>query len=647
MSQEEPALPPKYRPLSKRWRIVAVAFPVMALLMAFMVIFRIRPFGFMLIELSYFYLLLGVFIPLAFLWIPFNRKASRDSVPWYDIVLIVLTIAASLYFVAKEHELLLLGWEAGAPTVPMLIGALLWVLMIEAGRRSAGPAFAIVVFFFSIYPIFASNMPGFLWGRDFSFSQVASFHAMSEESIMGIPIRIFGRVLLGYMIFAIVLQRIGAGRFFNEMATSLVGKTRGGTAKIAIVASGFFGSISGSGVSNVMTTGTFTIPAMKKEGLPPHFAGAVEACASSGGALMPPIMGTAAFLMAEFLEIPYVEVAIAAAIPAILYYVCLFAQIDSYAARVGLVPKTVTFETPPVWRILYNNLHIILSVIFLIVILFALRLTSQAPWIATAAAIVMAMFRKETRLNPRTLIGLLEALGRSLGELLSIMAPVGLIIGAFVLTGVAFSLPHEMLGMAGGNMFFLLLLGALAAFILGMGLNIAATYIFLAIAVAPGLHLAGFDLLASHLFVLYAAIWSHITPPVAMSAFAAASISGASPMRTGFKAMQLGVAKYILPFIFITSPALILRGPVSDMLLVIPTALIGLVVISGGLEGYFWRIGHLTILSRGLFFGAGLLLAIPGLRTDLYGLGILVLLFVLVYLLRGRSPLSRVLLLRT
>ena len=362
---------------------------------------------------------------------------------------------------------------------------------------------------------------------------------------------------------------------------------------------------------------------------------------------MPPIMGTAAFLMAEFLQIPYVEVAIAAAIPAILYYVCLFAQIDSYAARVGLRPKTIILEVPPVWRTLRDNLHIILSFFLLVSILFVLRWTDQAPWIATAAAIILAMFRKETRLNPRTFIGLLEAVGRSLGELLSIMGPVGLIIGSFVLTGVAFSLPHEMLRMAGGNMFFLLLLGALAAFILGMGLNIAATYIFLAIAVAPGLALAGFDLMASHLFVLYCAVWSHITPPVAMSAFAAASISGASPMRTGFKAMQLGVAKYMLPFIFIISPALILRGPVSDMLLVIPTALIGLVIVSGALEGYFWRIGNLTIVSQGLFFGCGLLIAMPGMSTDLYGLGALVLLFVLVNLLRGRSPLSRVLIRQT
>jgi TRAP transporter 4TM/12TM fusion protein len=456
---------------------------------------------------------------------------------------------------------------------------------------------------------------------------------------MGIPLHVFGRLFFGFMIFAIILQRLGAGQFFNDLALAWIGKTKSGNAKVAIIASGFFSSKSGAPIANVMTTGAFTIPAMKKEGLPAHFAGAVEATASSGGALMPPVMGAVAFIMAEFLGVPYSEVAIAAAVPSVLYFLCLFAQIDSYGKRIGLVPPEITVDVPPVWLSMLRNSHIILSFGVLLYALFFLQLAAQGAWIATAAAIILALFRKETRLNFKGFVLMLADVGRVLGELMGIMGPVGMIIGSFIITGIAYSLPNEIVSLAGGSIVLVLLFGAIALFVLGMGVTISACYIFLAIVLAPGLVEFGFDPMAVHLFILYCGMMSYITPPVALTAFAAATISGANPMKTGFTAMKLGIAKYILPFIFILSPALILRGPVGESVYVITTCAIGLVILSGALEGYFWHLGNLKIPTRIILFTAGLLIAIPNVYTDLIGAIIFVVFFTAGFLLRGRENL--------
>lgn len=633
----------RYRRLTKGWKLISVGVPVVALSVAFFQLFHLRPFGFLLIEFSYLYVLVAAFLPLCFLWIPISSKTSRQGIPWYDTVLAIVSAAAPLYFVFHEREVLLMGWEMGAPPVPFVLSILLWVLMIEAGRRTAGPVFATFVLLFSVWPIFASHMPGLLWAPDFSFRTVASFHALGEDSIIGTVLSVFGRIMIGFMVFSVVLQGLGAGKFFTDLAAALVGNTRAGNAKVAIVGSGLFGSISGSSAVNVMTTGAFTIPAMKKEGLPAHFAAAVEACASSGGVLLPPVMGAIAFIMAEFLEVSYVEVIIVAAVPAILYYMVLFLQIDSYSVRKGLKAPPVTVDVLPVWRILLNNYHIILGFVVLIFLLFSLRLISQGPWIATAFFIVIAQFRKETRFTLQRLVGVVEQIGRVLGELMGIMGPVGMIIGSFLLTGLAHSIPHEIVGLAGGNLYIMLALGAAASYILGMAVAMQAVYIFLAIVLAPGLVAGGFDLMAVHLFVMWCALWSTITPPVAMTAFIAAKVAGADPMRTGFEAMKLGIAKYILPFLFILNPALILRGPLTEILLVIPITVVGLIIISGALEGYFWRIGNLTIVARVLLFGTGMLVAVPPLSTSLYGIGASVVILGLAYLLRGRSPLANLL----
>ena len=352
---------------------------------------------------------------------------------------------------------------------------------------------------------------------------------------------------------------------------------------------------------------------------------------------MPPVMGVVAFIMAEFLEVPYAQVCLVAVVPITLYFLCLFSQIDSYAGRIGLEAKPITVEVPKVWVTLWHNIHILVSFAVLVFLLFFLRLAAQGAWIATGVAILVAQFRKETRLDFKGILQMFEDVGRVLGELMGIMGPVGMIIGSFIITGLAFSLPYEIVGLSGGNIVLMLLFGAIASFILGMGVTISACYIFLAIVLAPGLVEYGFDIFGVHLFILYCGMMSYITPPVALSAFAAATISGASPMKTGVQSMKLGVAKYILPFIFITSPALILRAPAGECVHVILTCALGLVIISGGLEGYFWGMGNLKRLTRGIMVAAGLLVAIPTLSTDLIGGAIFLATFIVGLLLRRRE----------
>lgn len=534
------------------------------------------------------------------------------------------------------------GWSFVAPDHVVVLSTILWLLVLEAGRRAGGAIFLVVAVVLTTYPLFGQFLPGLFNSPPFTFAHVVSFHAMSDESLLGLVVRVFGHLFFGYMVYAIVIQMLGAGSFFTQLATALVGGARAGNAKVAVVSSSAMGSISGDAISNVIVTGSFTIPAMKKEGMPSHYAGAVEACASSGGVLMPPVMGAVAFLMAEVIEVPYSQVVLAAALPAILYYVGLFAQIDAYAARENLRPPPVPIETPPLWSILVGNLHIILSFVSLVAIIFIWRLTAQGPWLASGVALILALVQRRTREDLRALLSdFWEDLGRVLGELMGIMAPVGMILGGMVFSGLAYSFPSVIVNLAGGSILLLLLLGAVASFILGMGVTVSAAYIFLAIVLAPGLTRAGVDLMAAHLFVLYTATLSYITPPVALAAFAAATIAGSNPMRTAFKAMQLGSVKYLIPFFFVMNPALILRGSLSEILLAVSAGTVGVIVMSGALEGYLWGVGRPTYPIRALLFGGGVLLMAPEPISDLAGLAIVVVVVVVALYLKGKSKLYR------
>ena len=616
---EERTIAKKYRRPAKTLKIISILLPFFAMMICVLGVTH----SITMLEFAYLYLLLLLLLPLCFIWIPPKKTADRDRLPWYDLLLACLSFFLPLYFFLHA-DVAIRDWGVKAPTEAVILSIILWAILLEAARRAVGFVFFVVVLFFSTYPLFGFIMPGPMWAQATGLTYLAAYHTMGMDSLMGVVMQVFGKILFGFFVFGIAIQFAGAGNFFNGLAAVLLGRTRGYPAKMAVVASGFLGMITGSAIANVMTTGSVTIPAMKKYGYPPHFAGAVEACASSGGALMPPVMGAVAFIMAEFLNVSYAEVCIAAAVPAVLYYLVLFVQIDAYAGRKNLQPSAdfiaVGNRPKMVLKILFENMHILSSMVVLFYALFMTRVETFAPWVATGVLLLMTMVRKQTRLSFKQLLYFFEDCGRVTGELVGVLAPLGFIIGSMTLSGIAYSMPYEMVRIAQENIYLILIIGAAASFILGMGVSVAACYIFVAIVICPGLVKSGINEMAAHLFVLYCGLWSYITPPVALAAFAAAGLAEADPMRTGYTAMHLGMGKYILPFFFVLSPALILRGSsLQEELWVISCCTVGLVIVGLAFERYIWGIGRIPMISAILLGVGGFLVGMPEFYTTIIG----------------------------
>ena len=573
--------------------------------------------GFVYHEFFYYYGLLAIFLSSVFVLYP-ATKATLKRLPWYDVVLFLLTAFSCGYMMMHAFQISDEGWVYVGPVESTVISLLLWGLCLEALRRVGGLPLFFFAAFFSFFPIFAEHMPSFLEGAGWSISNAAMFQAMTREGIIGIPTRIFCNMIVGFMIFGVTLQETGGAKFFIDLSFALFGKVRGGPAKVAVVSSAFFGSMSGSAISNVVTTGALTIPTMKKTGYPPHYAAAVEACSSAGGCIMPPVMGAVAFIMASFLQVPYAEVVKAATIPALLYFFGLFVQIDGFAAKTGLagLPKE---ELPSFKETLKSGWIYIFALITLVYLLFYLRRESQAPYYASVMLLIGATLRKETRPNLKTLYTIIIRSGKLLAEMLGVMAGVGLIIGGLSMTGVAVSFSSELINMVGQNAFLLLLVGAFVSFILGMGMTISACYVFLAIVLIPALTPFGFDEMAIHLFVLYCGLFSFITPPVALAAYAAANIAQADPWKTGVQSMKLGFVKYLIPFFIVYEPALILHGDIFTIMLTVTGAFIGVTLIGSSIEGYLMGVGKLGLSSRALLALSGFALFQPGFLYDVLG----------------------------
>ncbi|MCX5908178.1 MAG: TRAP transporter fused permease subunit, partial [Deltaproteobacteria bacterium] len=429
-------------------------------------------------------------------------------------------------------------------------------------------------------------------------------------------------LLIGFMVFGIVLQGTGGGAFFFKLAQSLLGHSRGGAAKISILASAFFGMISGSTTSNTLTIGAMTISAMKSTGFPPHYAAAIEACASTGGPIMPPVMGAAAFIMASFLGQSYAFVCIGAFIPACLYYLGLFVQVDGYSAKANLkgIPKE---QLPSFWKTLKDGWFYISVIVILVYLLLALDLEARAPYYASGALVVLSFLKKETRLNWKKAIDLTVDIGKVVTQLVGILAAAGLIIGGLSITGVALAFSRELVGAVGDNLFLILLMGAISSFVLGLGMTITACYIFLAIVMVPALVALGIDPLAAHLFVFYWGVLSEITPPVALCVSAACGLAGSNFMQTGWTAMRLGAIKYIIPFFFVYNPALLTHAPWGEVLLYTFFAVVGIYYLGSALEGYLWGVGRLNKISRVPLIIGGLLTASPEIITSVVGIVIL------------------------
>ena len=611
-------------PMPLRWLIGVAAVASAFLAMDSLRLFSESPLLDFVITVQnhYYYALMGLLLPLCFLIYPSFR--SPKSL-WLDGVLSLAACCACVFFFINAETMLDYGWEFSAPAYAVWVSYLLWALIMEGVRRSGGWVLFVLVLVFSLYPIVADMLPGPISGMSSTASETASYHVMSIESILGLPFRAFAQLVIGFLIFGIALQHTGGGRFFINLAFAMFGHVRGGSAKVAIVSSGLMGSMSGSVITNVLTTGQMTIPAMQKNGMEKEYAAGVEACASTGGVLLPPIMGSTAFVMATFLNVAYTTVALAAAIPAFLYFFGLFIQVDAYAARKGLV-GTPRDELPSLTETMKQGWFYIAAFMVLIFLLVYLQREAVAPFYATGMLLVLNQLSPSHRWNLKAGGAFLVATGKLLMELLTIMAGVGLIVGALSVTGLSGTLVNDLLYLAGDSTLLLLLMGAFTSFFLGIGMTVTAAYVFLAIILAPALIQGGLDPMSVHLFILYWGMLSFITPPVALGAFAAASIAGASALATGFKAMRLGSVIYFIPFFFVLEPALILSGTLRETLFATIKVIVGIILIAGTLQryvlgvGFLDRSGPLGVVGRALVIIGGGLIALP--TTEVIGINV-------------------------
>ncbi|MEX0954415.1 MAG: TRAP transporter fused permease subunit [Rhizobiaceae bacterium] len=557
---------------------------------------------------QFFAVILALVLPLAYLTLPASRGAMRDRVPWYDVALALAGFATVIY-VAVGYPVLVLQIFA-RPIEVWLPGLVITLLTLEALRRATGWALVIIIGVFLLYALFGDVIPGRLQGRTQNWQLLAGYMALDSNGMLGLPISVAATIVIGFILFGTLLGITGGSRFFTDAAMIGMGRFRGGSMKIAVLASGLFGSISGSAVANVVGTGVVTIPMIKRDGYPGHKAAAIEAVASTGGQLMPPVMGASAFLMAEFLAVPYSSIVIAALVPAILYYVALFIQADLEAAKLGIraVPKSEI----PAGRTVAPGVHFALAFAVLIYLLFWKNYQPERAALISAVVLVATSlligYRGE-RPTIRRLVGSMSRCGHGVVEIILISAASGLVIGVLNVTGLSFNLTYLLVQIGGGSAIVLLVLSAIVCIILGMGLPTLGVYVLLAALVAPALIQVGIDPIGAHLYVLYFGMMSMITPPIALAAFAAASIARAPAMATGWAAMKFGWAAYVIPLLFVFSPTLILKGETPDIVVAVVTAAVGVWLVSSAIAGFFS--GPLSRPMRALFATAGLLALIP------------------------------------
>lgn len=560
--------------------------------------------------------MLAIAFLLVFLVVPASGGRRKSAPPLYDIALGLIGFSAAMYMAVYFTDLGTMMFFA--PTDGLVASIVVIVLSLEGVRRTTGWALVIIVTVFILYGLFGNNIPGVMQARPSQAPQLAFYLGFDSNAILGTPIMVAFTIVIAFVIFGALLQSTGGSNFFTDLALALMGRYRGGSAKIAVVGSAFFGSISGSAVANVVATGVVTIPMMKKGGYPPHQAAAIEAVASTGGSLMPPVMGAAAFVMAEFLQVSYGAVMLAAVLPALLYYAVLFIVSDLEAARAGIT-RVEESLIPRARDVLKAGWFFPIPFVVLIYSLFALNLRAEesALW-ASASLVVLSMVfgYKGERLSFYGLFDSLRQAGEGVLDIVMICCAAGVVIGILAVSGLGFGMTLTLVTIAGKSLIALLVLCAIVSIILGMGMPTIGVYVLLAALVAPAMVEAGVTPMAAHMFVLYFGMMSFITPPVAVAAFAAASIAKADPFRTGFTSMRFGWIAYIVPFLFAYSPSLIMDGKWTTIAFDATTALASIWLISAGVVGYGLRLmgwgeramfvvsGAMMLTPSGLFAGA-------------------------------------------
>ena len=543
---------------------------------------------------------------------PAEGAPTAPSEPsWLEWLLAALTVLVCVYLAVQNQDLVR---RSGSPTaLDLAAGALAVVLVLELARRATGWGLVAVSVLALGYAWAGPYLPGILAHRGYGPARLVEHLYLSTEGIWGVPLGVSADFVYLFVLFGAVLEAAGGGALLIALADRVAGKTRGGPAKTAAVASAFMGSLSGSAVANVVTTGTFTIPLMKRAGFKPHFAAGIEAAASTGGQLMPPIMGAGAFILATWTNIPYVKVAAAAAIPALLYYAALLAAIHFRAGKMGIEGAPPGAREPVARR-----LHLLLPVVFIVAFLAAGRSPMRAAFWGVISSLALAWLSPATRPDLKGLGAMLESAGRGAVQVAAACAAAGVVVGVASLTGIGLRMSELIVTLSHGSLMAALVLTALGSIVLGMGLPTTAAYVVLAALGAPALVELGVPLLAAHLFIFYFGCISNVTPPVSLAAFAAAGIADAPPLRTAISAAVLASAGFIVPFMFIYGPPLLLDGSAAEIALAVVTAVLGVSALAAATMGFGRR--HLLVWER-LLLGAGALcLVFPGAVTDGAGL---------------------------
>ena len=559
----------------------------------------------------------GLVCILAILLCPLKKGPLKEKLSWYDVLPILAIVAGCVYIALDANELVAEGRLEAYP-YELVLAVLLFLSVLESTRRTTGWILTGIIIFFFFYAIYSDYFPGFLHSTGFPYPMAFGWMYLSAEGVWGMILGVVSTIVAGFIIFGGFLKAVGAAKFFNDLALASAGFMRGGAAKAAVIASTFFGTISGSIAANVATTGQITIPLMKETGYGKNYAGAVEATASTGGMFMPPVMGAAAFLIAEFLQISYWNVCVAAFLPGVAYYSTLLVQVDLQAAKIGLrgLPRE---EMPSFWKTLAGGWHYLLPFVVLIILLGVFQYSAETSIMYTLAALVIvSFFRKGSRLTLKKLISALEDSARGMMPIIPLCTGIGILVGSIEITGAGTKFTSELLTISGGNLVIMLIMTAMAAFILGMGMTAVSVYILTVVLLGPALIKAGVEPIAAHLFLFYFGCLSFITPPVAVAAYIAAAISGGDPWKTGFRAVRLGFAAFLVPWAFVFNPGILMVGSFLEIAEASFFVFAATLSVGVAFEGYF--LARMKFWERTLLAISAVCLFFPHLTTKTLGL---------------------------
>ena len=585
----------------------------------------------------------GVCLALLFISFPARRGARREDIPWLDWLLAAAGLAAGIYVAIHFPRITA---QAGTVTAELLfLAGLIAFLTLEGTRRTSGYSLIVITFVLVVWVLVGHLVPGQLRTHKVEPATLAIYLNFDNNGLLGLVLEIASTIVIAFVLMGQLLARSGGSGFFNDFALGLMGRFRGGAAKIAVVASSLFGSISGIAAASALAVGVVTIPLMKKSGIPARLAAAIEACASNGAQLMPPVMGAVAFVMADFLQVPYREVALAALLPSVLYYTALFIQCDLETARYG-IGKVAASEIPPMGPVLAAGWIFIAPFAAIIGAMFWLNWEPE-PSAAVASAIIIGLGLfigyRGARMKLKDIWSAVIETGIGVCEIIVISAIGGYVLGLFQIGGLSFALTAYLVNLGAENLLLLLVICAITNIVLGLGLPTLAVYVMLAILVAPALIKVGVPAMAAHLFILYFGIMSLITPPIATAAFVAATIARTDPMAAGWTAMRFGWASYIVPFLFVYSPALIMRGSILEIVGVVILSVTGIWFVCAGMTGYAFRV--MPLASRIGFVLAGLLLLMPFQAAAINGwinvAGLILGAALVIYEVRARSAYVR------